>query len=48
MPVYARVDIVGDRDGEPMVLELEVVEPRLFLDLAPGAAQRLASAVLAS
>jgi glutathione synthase/RimK-type ligase-like ATP-grasp enzyme len=48
MPLYARVDVVNDAGGEPMLLELEVVEPRLFLDLAPGAAERLAAAVAAS
>jgi len=48
MPLYARVDVVDDAGGEPMLLELEVVEPRLFLHLAPGAAERLAAAVLVS
>jgi hypothetical protein len=36
------VDLVDDADGSPMVIELELVEPSLFLDLAPGAARRLA------
>lgn len=48
MPLYARVDVVEDAMGEPMLLELEVVEPRLFLDLEPEAAARLAAAVRAS
>jgi hypothetical protein len=39
---YARVDLVDGADGSPMVIELELVEPSLFLDLAPGAARRLA------
>jgi hypothetical protein len=47
-PLYARIDVVSDPAGEPMLLELEVIEPRLFLDLADGAAQRLAAAVSAS
>jgi glutathione synthase/RimK-type ligase-like ATP-grasp enzyme len=39
---YARVDLVDGADGTPMVIELELIEPTLFLDLAPGAAGRLA------
>lgn len=39
---YARVDIVDDADGTPMVIELELIEPSLFLDYAPTAAARLA------
>ena len=39
---YARVDVVDGPDGTPVVIELELVEPSLFLDLAPGAAGRLA------
>jgi hypothetical protein len=45
---YARVDIVGDAEGRPVLLELEAIEPRLYLHLAPGGAERLAAAVLAS
>ncbi len=30
-PAYARVDLVRDDDGRPCVLELELVEPSLFL-----------------
>jgi glutathione synthase/RimK-type ligase-like ATP-grasp enzyme len=39
---YARVDLVDGDDGHPVVMEVELVEPSLFLDLAPGAAERLA------
>jgi hypothetical protein len=39
---YARVDLVDGEDGTPVVIELELVEPSLFLDLAPGSAARLA------
>lgn len=31
--LYARVDLVDDADGAPCVMELELVEPNLFLDL---------------
>jgi hypothetical protein len=44
---YARVDLVDGDDGGPVVMEVELVEPSLFLDLAPGAAERLADAVRA-
>lgn len=47
-PLYARVDLLEGEDGEPLLLELEAVEPNLYLEHAPGAAQRLARAVLAS
>lgn len=47
MPLYARVDVVV-HEGRPLLLELEAVEPALFLGLAPGAAERFAQAVRAS
>ncbi len=46
-PLYARVDLLRDDTGAPCLIELELVEPSLFLDFAPGAAQRLAAALLA-
>lgn len=45
-PLYARVDLLPGPDG-PVVVELELVEPSLFLSHADGAAERFA-AVLAS
>lgn len=45
-PAYARVDLVQADDGSYLVLELEVIEPSLFIPWAEGAADRLA-AVLA-
>lgn len=42
LAVYARVDLV-EESGIPLVAELEVVEPSLFLDLVPGSAERLAA-----
>jgi glutathione synthase/RimK-type ligase-like ATP-grasp enzyme len=47
-PVYARVDLVTDGRGEPVLLELEVIEPELYLATAPGSSERLAAAVRAS
>jgi glutathione synthase/RimK-type ligase-like ATP-grasp enzyme len=40
-PVYARVDLLFDGD-DPRVVELELVEPYLYLEMAPEAAERLA------
>jgi hypothetical protein len=47
-PLYARVDMLRDRDGAPCLIELEAVEPSLYLATAPGAAERFADAILAS
>ena len=46
-PVYndARVDIAPGHHGEPVVMELEALDPCLYLDQAPGAAARLAAAI---
>ena len=40
-PPYARIDLIRDDTGAPVVLELELTEPSLFLAHAPGAAERL-------
>ena len=45
--LYARVDVLRDAAGEPAVLELELIEPSLFLDFVPGTAETLARAILA-
>ena len=47
MPLYARVDLIRDADGAPRVLELELTEPSLFFNYAPGAAERCVAAVAA-
>ena len=44
-PLYARVDMLPGPDGGPVVLELEVVEPCLYLATAPGAVDRLVAAI---
>ena len=46
LPVYARVDMVGDAVGSLHIMELELIEPSLFLHHAPdkGAAFGLAVA----
>jgi hypothetical protein len=43
--LYARVDLLPDADGRPVLLELELVEPSLFLGECPGAAERFAAAI---
>lgn len=43
--LYARVDLLRDVEGTPRLMELELVEPSLFLDEVPGAAARLAAAL---
>jgi O-ureido-D-serine cyclo-ligase len=45
-PAYARVDLVLDAGGSPQILEVELIDPLLFLALADGAADRLAAAVI--
>ena len=45
--LYARVDVLRDGAGEPSVLELELIEPSLFLDFVPGTAEALARAIVA-
>ena len=44
---YARVDLLAGEDGAPVLLELELAEPALFLSVDPSAVDRLASAVVA-
>ncbi|HEV3490921.1 MAG TPA: hypothetical protein VG224_09930 [Reyranella sp.] len=46
LPLYARVDGVV-RDGVLIVIEVEVLEPALFLDFDPGSAERFAAATIA-
>lgn len=43
--LFARVDLIPGPDGDPLLLELELTEPSLFLSHAPGAAARLAAAI---
>lgn len=45
--LYARVDLVAGPAGDPLLLELELAEPSMFLTLAPHAATTLAAAIIA-
>ncbi len=44
-PLYARVDVIPDAAGALRLLELELIEPSLFLKLAEGASAKMADAV---
>ncbi|MGB7586726.1 MAG: hypothetical protein WBM11_17930 [Terriglobales bacterium] len=46
-PLYARVDGV-ERGGQFLLMELELIEPALYLQLADGAADRFAAVVAAT
>ncbi|HKH65442.1 MAG TPA: hypothetical protein VKA35_08265 [Solirubrobacterales bacterium] len=46
LPPYARVDLVTDLNGNPALIELELIEPNLYLNTHPTASPRLADAVL--
>jgi hypothetical protein len=43
--LYARVDLIPDDDGEPLLVELELAEPSLYLAYANGAADRFAALI---
>ncbi|KGM13914.1 ATP-grasp domain-containing protein [Cellulomonas bogoriensis] len=45
--LYARVDVVSDDQGSPLLMELEMVEPNLFTSLGEGALDRFADAIMA-
>lgn len=43
--LYARVDMLTNEDEEPVLLEVELIEPRLFIRRHPGAVDRFAEAI---
>ena len=45
-PLYARVDLVTGLDGQPTLIELEMVEPCLYLGWSDHAAAAFAAATL--
>ncbi len=45
-PVYGRVDMVTGPDGVPQVMELELIEPELWLRFEPSAAAAFADAIV--
>jgi glutathione synthase/RimK-type ligase-like ATP-grasp enzyme len=46
--LYARVDLLPGPGGAPVVVEVELTEPSLFLTAVPAAADRLAAAIRAA
>ena len=45
--LYARVDLIPGPDGTPLIIELELTEPNLYLSHAPNSAARFAKAISA-
>jgi glutathione synthase/RimK-type ligase-like ATP-grasp enzyme len=43
---YARVDIIPDDEGTLRIMELELIEPALYLDLAPDGGRGFVNAIL--
>ncbi|MBP6106144.1 MAG: hypothetical protein V9E93_12210 [Steroidobacteraceae bacterium] len=46
-PLYARIDMIRDDKGAPVLLELEMTEPSVYFRHAAGSADRLARLLLA-
>ena len=44
-PTFARVDMVGDCDGKLHIMELELIEPSLFLQFSPDGGAAFAAAI---
>jgi hypothetical protein len=44
--LYARADVVPGADGAPVLLELELTEPALFPELAPGGIDKVCRAIM--
>ena len=45
--LYARVDVINDEQGKPLLSELELIEPSLFFQHGPGSVERFADALVA-
>ena len=45
VPLYARIDIINDNDGNLALTEMELVEPEMWFRRKPGTAEKLAEAV---
>ncbi len=44
-PMYARIDFVGNDEGEFVVMELGLIEPSIYLRMHPQAPARFARAI---
>ena len=47
-PAYARVDLLRDNDGRLAIIELELIEPALWLELAPDRGASFAAAIVSA
>jgi glutathione synthase/RimK-type ligase-like ATP-grasp enzyme len=47
-PLFLRVDLVRDGRDAPVLIEIEAIDPLLYLGSSPGAAERFVAAVRAS
>ncbi|SMP65613.1 ATP-grasp domain-containing protein [Anoxynatronum buryatiense] len=45
MPLYMRVDFLYDHQGDPLLLELELIEPNLYLSRNPAGLELLGQAI---
>jgi O-ureido-D-serine cyclo-ligase len=45
-PLYARLDMIRDGWGDPVMLELEMTEPSMYFAYAPGSADRFAALLI--
>jgi len=45
MPLYARIDGIVRPNGF-MLMEIELIEPYLYLEFAPGSAEKMARAIV--
>ncbi len=45
LPLYARVDMIPGPGGKPMLMELEAIEPNLYLSQAEESVERVAAAI---
>jgi hypothetical protein len=45
--LYARLDLVPDDHGAPLIMEVELTEPQLYLARVPEAAECFAAAIAA-
>ena len=46
LPLYARVDMIRDRAGAPILLKLEAIEPNFYLDQVPATIAIVADAIV--
>jgi len=47
-PLFLRVDLVHDTTGEPVLMEVEAIDPLFYMAAIPGASRAFAAAVRAS